>query len=58
MTGKTTIDGEVTNTYRTDSLTPVYVTENGYTVLTYTPTAEGETELKIYELKRRLLLEE
>ena len=50
MTGKTTIDGEVTNTYRTDSLTPVYVTENGYTVLTYTPTAEGETELKIYEL--------
>lgn len=50
MTGKTTIDGEVTNTYRTDSLTPVYVTENGYTVLTYTPTAEGATELKIYEL--------
>ena len=48
MTGKTTIDGEVTNTYRTDSLTPVYVTENGYTVLTYTPT--GGSELKIYEL--------
>ena len=50
MTGKTTIDGEVTNTYRTDSLTPVYVTENGYAVLTYTTESENPTTLTIYEL--------
>ena len=45
MTGKATI-GDVANTYRTDSLTPVYVTEGDYTVLTYT--TEGST-LNIYE---------
>lgn len=50
MKAADTISDTATNTYRTDSLTPVYVTENGYTVLTYTPTAEGATELKIYEL--------
>ena len=47
MTGKDTIGDTDTNTYRTDSLTPVYVTEGDYTVLTYTPT--GGSELKIYE---------
>ena len=47
MLGKTTISETDTNTYRTDSLTPVYVTEGDYTVLTYTPT--GGSELKIYE---------
>ena len=50
MEGKDTIGDTDTNTYRKDSLTPVYVTEGDYTVLTYTPTAEGATELKIYEL--------
>ena len=48
MAEKTTISDTDINTYRTDSLTPVYVTEGGYTVLTYTPT--GGSELKIYEL--------
>lgn len=47
MLGKTTISDTDTNTYRTDSLTPVYVTEGDYTVLTYTPT--GGSELTIYE---------
>ena len=41
------IDGTATNTYLKDSLTPVYVTEGDYTVLTYTPT--GGSEPKIYE---------
>ena len=50
MQAADTISDTDTNTYRADSLTPSYKTENGYTVLTYTPTAEGETELKIYEL--------
>ena len=48
MLGKTTISDTDTNTYRTDSLTPVYVTEGDYTILTYTPT--GGSELTIYEL--------
>lgn len=47
MLGKTTISDTDTNTYRTDSLTPVYVTEGDYTILTYTPT--GGSELTIYE---------
>lgn len=50
MTGKTTISDEDTNTYRTDSLTPVYVTEGDYTVLTYTTEGETPTTLTIYEL--------
>ncbi|WP_270580001.1 Ig-like domain-containing protein [Butyricicoccus sp. OF27-2pH9A] len=50
MQAADTISDTATNTYRADSLMPSYKTENGYTVLTYTPTAEGETELKIYEL--------
>ena len=48
MKAADTISDEDTNTYRTNSLTPVYVTENGYTVLTYT-TEESKT-LNIYEL--------
>lgn len=48
MAEKTTISDTDINTYRTDSLTPVYVTEGDYTVLTYTPT--GGSELTIYEL--------
>ena len=48
MAGKATISDTDTNTYRADSLTPVYVTEGDYTVLTYTPT--GGSELTIYEL--------
>ena len=51
MAGKTTISDTDTNTYRTDSLTPVYVTENGYTVLTYTTESETPTTLTIYELR-------
>ena len=47
MTAADTISDEDTNTYRKDSLTPVYVTEGDYTVLTYTPT--GGSEPKIYE---------
>jgi len=44
-----TIGNTDTNTYRTDSLTPVYVTDGDYTVLTYTTTGESATNLKIYE---------
>ncbi len=47
MEGKDTIGDTDTNTYLKDSLTPVYVTEGDYTVLTYTPT--GGSELTIYE---------
>ena len=48
MEGKDTISDTAINTYLKDSLTPVYVTEGDYTVLTYTPT--GGSELTIYEL--------
>lgn len=48
MKAANTISDTDTNTYRTDSLTPVYVTEGDYTVLTYTPAGETN-ELKIYE---------
>ena len=48
MTAADTI-GDAANTYRTDSLTPVYVTEGDYTVLTYTAEGETPTTLTIYE---------
>ena len=48
MKAANTISDTDTNTYRTDSLTPVYVTDGDYTVLTYTPAGETN-ELKIYE---------
>lgn len=50
MQAADTISDTDTNTYHTDSLTPVYVTENGYTVLTYTTEGENPTTLTIYEL--------
>ena len=49
MTEKTTIGNADTNTYSKDSLTPVYVTEGDYTVLTYTTEDETPTTLTIYE---------
>ena len=48
MTAANTI-GDAANTYRKDSLTPVYVTEGDYTVLTYTTEDETPTTLTIYE---------
>ncbi len=50
MEGKETIGDEATDTYLKDSLTPVYVTDGDYTVLTYTTTGESATKLTIYEL--------
>lgn len=50
MQAADTISDTDTNTYRADSLTPSYKTENGYTVLTYTTEGENPTTLTIYEL--------
>lgn len=49
MTAADTISDKGTNTYSKDSLTPVYETDGDFTVLKFTPTGEGATELTIYE---------
>ena len=49
MTAADTISDKGTNTYGKDSLTPVYETDGDFTVLKFTPTGEGATELTIYE---------
>lgn len=49
MTAADTISDKDTNTYSKDSLTPVYETDGDFTVLKFTPTGEGATELTIYE---------